>query len=107
MTSSFIDALVFVVDNITKLYLLVLLVRLTLPWMAINFQNPLTQAILKATSPLVVPIRRIIPPIGKLDTATVVVAFGIQYLVNWLIAVLYGDDLRILLLAGVSAVELL
>ena len=62
MTNSFIDALIFVVDQLTSLYLLILLVRLMMPWMGVNYRNPLTQAVFKATSPLVVPIRRIVPP---------------------------------------------
>ena len=107
MTNSFIAALIFVVTQLASLYLLILLVRLMLPWMGVNYQNPLTQAVLTWTSPLVVPIRRIVPPIGKLDTATVIVAVGIQYFVNWLTAVLQGAQLDLLQLLALSAVELL
>lgn len=107
MTSSFVDALIFIVTQLASLYLLILLVRLMLPWMGVNFQNPLTQAVLKATSPLVVPIRRLVPPIGKLDSATIIVAVGIKYLVNWLTAILRGAELRLLQLLALSAVELL
>ena len=110
MTNSFIDALIFVVDQLASLYLLIVLVRLVLPWMGTSYTNPLTQAVMAATSPLVVPIRRIVPAIGKLDTATVIVALGIQFGVNWIISVLTKADiprLQLLALSGVELVQML
>ena len=47
------------------------------------------------------------PAIGKLDTATIIVAVGIKYLVNWLTTVLLGGHLRMLNLLALSAVQLL
>ena len=88
MASGALNALTFIINSIAQLYLLVLLLRLFMPWMGATFHNPVAQAILKLTSPLVVPVRRILPPIGKLDTATLTVAFGIQYLVILVISVL-------------------
>jgi YggT family protein len=79
--------------------LLLLLLRLVLPWVGANFHNPLAQGILKATSPLVVPVRRMLPPIGRIDTATVVVAFGIQYLLLWLLGAINGDPSSIVVIA--------
>jgi YggT family protein len=37
-----------------------------------DFRNPICQAIVRLTNPLIIPLRRILPPIRKLDTATVV-----------------------------------
>ena len=71
-------AIVFIIDQLTQLYLLVLLLRFWLPWVRADFRNALAQGVLKLTSPLVIPVRRIIPSIGRLDTATVLVAFAIQ-----------------------------
>ncbi len=75
-----ISALTFIIQAFAQLYLLVLLLRLWLPWFRADFRNPIAQAILRLTSPLVVPVRRVVPPIGRLDTATVIIALGIQYL---------------------------
>ena len=107
MTNSFIDALIFVVDQLATLYLLIVMVRLVLPWMGASFNNPVTQAVMAATSPLVVPIRRIVPAIGKLDTATVIVAVAIQFSVNWMITVLRNVEFPLLKLLALSGVELL
>lgn len=39
-----------------------------------DFYNPILQLIVRATNPLLIPIRRIIPAIGKFDTASIVLA---------------------------------
>ena len=63
-------ALIFIVTTISQLYLFVMLLRFWLPWLKADFRNPISQGILRLTSALVVPVRRVIPPIGRLDTAT-------------------------------------
>jgi YggT family protein len=99
MTQSVITAIVFVLNIVVGIYLLLILLRLFLPIVGANFHNQLAQGILKATSPLVIPVRRILPPLGRIDTATVVVAYGIQYLLLWLLAVIQGFPLGIVNLA--------
>lgn len=93
MPNNFASALVFVVSSIAQLYVFVLLLRLLLPWVGADFRNPLAQGLLKITSPLVVPLRRVIPPIGRIDTATLLVTF----------VVLYATIFLILLIKGLSA----
>ena len=91
MTSSFLDAIVFVLDVFVGIYILLLLLRLLVPFMGASYQNPLMQGILNATSPIVVPVRRLIPAIGRIDTATLVVAFGFQYALQFAKSALYGQ----------------
>lgn len=90
MPSNVTTAIVFIVSTIAQLYLFVLLLRLLLPWFGVDFRNPITQAILKLTSPVVVPLRRIVPPVGRLDTATVLVAFIIQYVTILVVLLIMG-----------------
>lgn len=71
-------ALVFLIDTFSQLYLLILLLRFWLPLLRANFQNPVSQGVLRYTSPLVAPVRRWIPAIGRIDTATLLIAFAIQ-----------------------------
>jgi YggT family protein len=106
MGSSATNAIVFVINSIAQLYLLVLLLRLLLPWMGINFNNPISQAILRLTSPLVIPVRRILPPIGKLDTATILIAYGIQYLTILVIVLILKWTPSIVPIAITAAVNL-
>jgi len=106
MASGAIDATVFIINSLAQLYLLVLLLRLLMPWVGANFHNPIAQAILKLTSPLVIPVRRVLPPIGKLDTATLVVAFGVQYLTIFVIAIIRSWAPGILPIVVTSLVNL-
>ena len=66
-------ALIYLISTITDLYVTAILLRLLLQWVRADFYNPLSQFLVKATNPVLVPARRLIPSIGKLDTASVVV----------------------------------
>ena len=99
-------ALIFIISTLAQLFLLVMLLRFWLPWLRADFRNPIAQGILRITSPLVVPVRRIIPPIGRLDTATVVVAFAIQYLTLLIILTLSAVTPTIGLVALTSLIDL-
>ncbi|MBT8100000.1 MAG: YggT family protein [Gammaproteobacteria bacterium] len=101
------SALIFIISTLAQLYLLVMLLRFWLPFLRADFRNPISQGILKATSPLVIPLRRIIPSIGRLDTATVVVAFVIQYLTILLVLVILNIAPRIAPVALTAALDLL
>jgi len=81
-------ALIFLLDTFSRLYLLLLILRFWLPFLRANYRNPVTQGVLRYTSPLVTPIRRYVPSIGKLDTATVLSAFVIQFAVLVVIVML-------------------
>lgn len=100
------SAIVFIINALTSLYLLVLLLRFWMPWLRADFRNPLAQGILRLTSPVVVPLRRIVPSFGRLDTATVLVAFSIQYLTIVLLLLIRGDSADIVPIALTALVKL-
>lgn len=106
MPPNVINAIVFIVNTLAQLYLFVLLLRLWLPWLGADFRNPIAQAILKLTSPVIVPVRRIVPPIGRLDTATVLVAFIIQYITILLLLLIMGTSSDFLSIALTALVNL-
>jgi YggT family protein len=97
-----IQALIYIIEALSTLVLIAFLLRFWLPWFRVDFRNPVAQAILRITSPLIVPIRRVLPPIGKLDTATIVVMFGIKYLTIWIVLLLAGVTAGILTIAIAS-----
>ena len=66
------SAIIYIVDTLLWLALFVVLVRLLLQWTRADFRNPLCQAVVRLTNPLILPLRRVLPPIGKIDTASVV-----------------------------------
>ncbi len=66
------SAIIFIVDTLLSIALFVVLARLLLQWARADFRNQLCQAIVRMTNPVILPLRRILPPIGKIDTASVV-----------------------------------
>jgi YggT family protein len=66
------NALIFIVQTLLSLVLFVFMLRVLLQLARADFRNPLAQAVVKITNPLVLPLRRILPPVGKVDTASVV-----------------------------------
>ncbi len=69
------QTLVFVVTTLIQLYIFVLLLRVWMQWVRADFYNPFSKFVVKATQPIVAPLRRVIPSFGAIDTASVVVAF--------------------------------
>lgn len=66
------NALIFVVQTLLSLTVFVFLLRLLLQWSRADFRNQIAQAVVRITNPLILPLRRVLPPIGKIDTASVV-----------------------------------
>ena len=101
-----IAALDYIIQAVATLVLFIVLLRFWLPWFRVDFRNPVAQAILKVTAPLVVPLRRVLPSIGRVDTATVVVAFAIQYLTIVIRLFLFGASGSFTMLALMSILSL-
>ena len=100
------QALYFIVKTLAQLYLLLYLLRFWLPWVRTDFRNPIAQAILRFTSPVIVPIRRFVPPIGRLDTATVLVLLVMQYAIIYVLLMILGQQLPPTIVAQLTVIEL-
>ena len=85
-------ALVYLISTLTDLYVAAILLRLLLQWVRADFYNPLSQFLIKVTNPVLVPARRIIPSIGKLDTASVVVMLLLELAQLVIIKLLIQSD---------------
>ncbi|RVU37237.1 YggT family protein [Rheinheimera riviphila] len=68
------EALFFLIDTVFTLVLMVVMLRLWLQLVRADFYNPLSQFVVKATNPLIIPMRRFIPSMGPVDTASLVLA---------------------------------
>lgn len=84
------DPFVMLVKVICNLYLFIVLLRLVLQLTRADFYNPISQGIVKATSPIVLPLRKVIPAIGRLDTASLVLAFLVQFITVALVVMISG-----------------
>lgn len=102
-------ALIYIIDGLSMLITLVFLLRFWLPWFRVDFRNPLAQGILQATSPVINPLRRIVPSIGRIDTATILVAYLVQALTTILVILLSGNvpGVKFVLLAALLQLAIL
>jgi len=74
-----VNAIYFLVDTLLSLVLAVALLRLLMQLSRVDFRNPLAQAVVKLTNPRIMPLRRILPPINKIDTASVVTVLIVAF----------------------------
>jgi YggT family protein len=83
-------AAIYILQTLGSLYLLIVLLRFVLQLVRADFYNPLSQFIVSATQPLLKPLRKVIPSIAGLDSASLVLAILIQLLVMALTLILMG-----------------
>jgi YggT family protein len=84
------QALYYVLDTVGTLYNAVLLLRLIMQLVRADFRNPIGRAIVQLTDPLIRPLRRVLPPAGRVDTASVVAVVLFALVKTWLLRVLLG-----------------
>ena len=83
-------AAIYVIQTLGSLYLLIVLLRFILQLVRADFYNPLSQFVVRATKPLLNPLRKIIPGFGGLDLASLVLAILVQLLLMVVTLTLMG-----------------
>lgn len=73
------NALFYIVETLLSLVFFIFLLRLLLQLVRADFRNPIAQAIVRLTNPLILPLRRILPPAGRVDTASVVAVLAVAF----------------------------
>lgn len=82
---------VYIVQTIFGIYAVIVLLRFLLQTVRADFYNPASQFIVKATNPVLIPLRRIIPGLGGIDVASLILLFALNYIQIVLILLLkYG-----------------
>jgi YggT family protein len=71
-------ALTFVIGALLQLVVTVFLLRVLLPLARADSRNQLSQAVIRLTNRVVLPLRKMLPPMGKLDTASFVALVLVQ-----------------------------
>lgn len=79
------NALVFIVSTLFDLYLLTYALRLLLPRSRGASFNPLVQFVQRVTNPVILPLRRVVPAFGKIDTANVVALLLLQAVATFVV----------------------
>lgn len=84
------QAIHYILNTLATLYQVVLLLRLLMQLTRADFRNPIGRAVLQLTDPVVRPLRRLLPPLGKVDTATVAAILLFALLKIWVLHLLFG-----------------
>ena len=97
-----------IIQTLGTLYLLVVILRFLLQLARADFYNPISQFAVKATNPVLIPLRKVIPGIYGIDLASVVLALLLNLLLTEASAlVVYGQLINPLSALIWSAVGLL
>ncbi|WP_394559815.1 YggT family protein [Aquipseudomonas alcaligenes] len=109
--SGLAEALIYIIQTLGSLYLLIVLLRFILQLVRADFYNPLSQFTVKATQPLLKPLRRIIPGFGGLDLASLMLAILVQLVLMVVIVLIAGANpagfgLQLLVWAIISVTSL-
>lgn len=97
----------FLVRTLFDLYILAVMLRFLLQWVHADFYNPVSQFIVKITNPPLRPLRRMIPGLGGLDMAAVVLMVALQMVSVAVILFMRGGTIPLLALFLLSATELI
>ncbi|MDF3014417.1 MAG: YggT family protein [Cellvibrio sp.] len=86
----FTSILHLIVYSLMSLFLVIVILRFLLQLVRADFYNPVSQAIVKITMPMLKPMRKVIPSILGIDTASVVLIILVQLLATILLCVIMG-----------------
>jgi YggT family protein len=84
------DTAAFLVSTLLGLYVLALLLRFLLQWARADFYNPISQFLVRVTSPALRPLRRYIPGYGGVDLASLLLMLALKILEWWLVLAVRG-----------------
>ena len=102
-----VNAFSYLVGTLLDLYITAVMLRLLLQWVRADFYNPVCQFLVKVTNPALVPLRRVIPAIGRLDTAAVVLMLALETLGVWVVSRIASSPLDPLQIVLFSVTKLL
>lgn len=101
------NAFSFLVSTLFDLYLMVVILRIWLQLARADFYNPFSQFIVKATHPIVAPMRRVLPSMGNLDTASVVLALLVVVAKFVILSLMAGANIDIITILIISIVSVI
>ena len=83
-------ALVNLVSNLLTLYGYLLLARILISWIRVDYFNPWVRLLVKLTEPFLAPFRTLVPPLGGVDFSPVLAFFVLHMIRRVLIWLLLG-----------------
>jgi YggT family protein len=84
---------ILIIQTLGSIYLMVVMLRFLLQVARADFYNPISQFAVKATNPVLLPLRKAIPGVFGIDLASLVLALLLQYVVIQASAFVFGFGL--------------
>ena len=78
------------IQTIGSLYLFVVILRFLLQLARADFYNPISQFAVKATNPVLIPLRRVVPGVFGIDIASLILGLILQFVVIEVTALIQG-----------------
>lgn len=107
MNTYLTNPLEFLVTTLFGLYILAVMLRFLLGLVRADFYNPVSQFLVRITNPPLVPMRKVIPTVGKFDTSAVVLMLVLQLLSVLIVVALRGVSVSIVTLLAFTVGELI
>lgn len=98
----------FLISTLFDLYIMVAILRVWLQLARADFYNPVSQFVVKATNPILIPLRRVIPGFGGIDWAGILLVIIVGFAKVSALQLLYGQGFpasQILLAAVISVIK--
>ena len=105
--NAFSNVGVFLIDTLFSLYIGLIMIRFLLATSRANFYNPISQFIVQVTNPALIPLRKIIPATGKIDSASIVLILALKLIQLTLILLLQGHSAPFFQLLIIAIFQLL
>ena len=83
-------AIYFIVESLIGVFQVLLLLRLLMQLARADFRNPIGRGIVQITDPVIRPLRRVFPPAGKVDTASILALVIVSAAKVWILHLLFG-----------------
>ncbi len=90
MGAALAQTLTLIIKSLGGLFLLAVLLRFLLQAVRADFYNPVSQAIVKVTAPVLLPFRRVIPGYRGIDFASLVLALVLNSIFTMLLILIAG-----------------
>lgn len=91
----FTNPIILILDTVFSLYIGAVMLRFLLQWVRADFRNPISKFLIAITHPLLKVLRRFIPAIGNIDTASIVLMLALESLAIGGMALLQGGSISI------------
>lgn len=96
MSGNVSAAVLFLVNTLVSLYAMVVLLRFLLQLVRADFYNPLSQFVVRATNPLLRPLRRVIPGAWGIDFAALLLYYVVALVTVAVLLAIAGHGIPLL-----------